>query len=71
MCPTRKSSLFQDLFGEGVPLWQKLLTLVTFPIWGPFVAATALFIAAFFGFIWCISIGGVLACSILDNISDK
>lgn len=67
----RKPSIMEQLFGSDVPLWKKLLTLATFPVWGPVVVGFALFIAACFGFIWCISTACELACNILDNISDK
>ena len=66
MCPTRKSSLFQELFGEGVPLWQKLLTLVTFPLWGPVAVA----VLAGYVILTGLVIGVMMAGDLLEKLSD-
>ena len=67
MSHTRKSSLFQDLFGNDVPLWRKLLTLVTFPIWGPLAAV--LFLGIMLGGLVVFSLS--LAFEVIDNISGR
>ena len=60
----RKPSIMEQLFGSDVPLWKKLLTLVTFPVWG----LVAVVVASCLSFLWAITIGiGV----IIDNISDE
>ena len=60
----RKPSIMEQLFGADVPLWKKLLTLATFPVWG-LVAAV---VASCLAFLWAVTICiGV----VIDNISDK
>ena len=67
MCPTRKSSLFQELFGEGVPLWQKLLTLVTFPIWGPLVLVLLVGSVILAG----LALGFLIAVDVFDSFTEN
>ena len=59
----RKPSIMEQLFGSDVPLWKKLLTLATFPIWGPVAVVTASCLLLIWAFFTSISI-------VLDNISD-
>ena len=42
MFHTRSMAVMEQLFGHDVPLWRKLLTLATFPIWGLAVIAALL-----------------------------
>lgn len=63
----RKPSIMEQLFGSDVPLWKKLLTLATFPIWGPigllFILVFAMVAAGIFG-------AGIIV-DMVHNISDK
>lgn len=32
----RRPKIMEQLFGDHVPIWLRLLTLLTFPVWGMF-----------------------------------
>lgn len=67
MSLTHKPSIMEQLFGHHVPWWQKVLTLVTFPLWGPIVVLGL----ACMGFFMLMVVALDVATTVLDNITDR
>lgn len=67
MSLTRKPSIMEQLFGHHVPWWQKVLTLVTFPIWG----LMTVLILACMGLLTLVSVAMSATFSLLENITDR
>lgn len=67
----RKPSIMEQLFGSDVPLWKKLLTLATFPIWGPLAVLVLAVLVLCAVLLYFACLGCDLGLKLLDNISDK